>query len=109
MELYLGFSSSLGYFTPGIKTMIDGHMIPMQRYRGKRDKLAYFGSRVKALLHTAPDTFLATGCAVSYLVIALRLVYLILSAWVSDCVCTGSVSGGLLDNLKLSVPLAPHP
>lgn len=62
--------------------MIDGHMILMNRYRGKRGKLAYFGSRAKALLCAAPDTFLATGCAVSYLVIPLRLAYLILSSGV---------------------------
>ena len=82
MELYLGFSSYLGYFTTWIKTMTDDHMIPVKRYRGKRGKLAYSGSRVKTLPCTAPDTFLATGYDVSYLVIALRLVYLILSSGV---------------------------
>lgn len=82
-------------------------MIPVKRYRGKRGKLAYSGSRVKTLLCTAPDTFLATGYDVSYLAITLRLVYLILSAWVSGCVCTGPVSGGLLVNLKSSA--APYP
>lgn len=62
--------------------MIDGHMSLMNKYRGKRGKLAYVGSRAEALLCTAPDTFLATGRAVSYFVILLRLAYLILSSGV---------------------------